>query len=55
MVGLLARVWALRDNLSAYDATYVALAEAIGCELLTADSRLAGVTGPTCPMIVVRR
>jgi predicted nucleic acid-binding protein len=55
VVGLLARVWALRDNLSAYDATYVALAEAIGCELLTADSRLAGATGPTCPMIVVRR
>jgi predicted nucleic acid-binding protein len=55
VVGLLTRVWALCDNLSAYDAAYVALAEAIGCELLTADSRLARATGPTCPMIVVRR
>lgn len=38
---LLARVWELRDNLSAYDATYVALAEALDATLLTADVRLA--------------
>lgn len=55
MVGLLARVWDLRDNLSAYDATYVALAEALGCELLTADARLSRAPGPTCPITVVRR
>ncbi|MEO6121962.1 MAG: type II toxin-antitoxin system VapC family toxin [Acidimicrobiales bacterium] len=54
VVSLLARVWELRGNLTAYDASYVALAEAIGCELLTADRRLAGAAGPTCPIIVVR-
>lgn len=54
VVGLLPRIWQLRDNLTAYDATYVALAEAIDCELLTADSRLAGAPGPTCPIMVVK-
>lgn len=34
------RVWALRDRLSAYDATYVALAEALEASLITADRRL---------------
>ncbi|MGH2924274.1 MAG: type II toxin-antitoxin system VapC family toxin [Solirubrobacterales bacterium] len=38
---LRARVWSLRDRLSAYDGTYVALAEALGATLLTADGRLA--------------
>jgi predicted nucleic acid-binding protein len=55
VVGLLGRVWELRENLSAYDATYVALAEALACELVTADARLAGAPGPTCAMTVVRR
>lgn len=36
----LARIWQLRDDLSASDATYVALAEALGCVLVTADARL---------------
>ncbi len=54
-VGLLARIWELRDNLTAYDATYVALAEALGCELVTADARLAQAPGPTCVITVVRR
>lgn len=52
---LLQRVWGLRHNLTAYDATYVALAEAIGCELVTADRRLAAAPGPGCPVTVVRR
>ena len=38
---LLSRILALRDNFSAYDATYVALAQAAGAELHTADQRLA--------------
>ncbi len=54
-VGLLSRIWELRENLTAYDATYVALAEALACELLTADARLARAAGPTCPITVVRR
>jgi len=37
---LLQRVWDLRDNLSAYDATYLALAEALDAALLTDDKRL---------------
>ena len=37
----LSRIWALRDNVSAYDAVYVALAEAIDATLLTCDRRLS--------------
>jgi predicted nucleic acid-binding protein len=47
---LLARVWLLRHNLSAYDATYVSLAETLGCPLLTADRRLAAAPGLECPI-----
>lgn len=39
---LLPRIWSLRENLSAYDAAYVALAEALDAPLLTLDQRLAG-------------
>lgn len=42
---LLPRIWTLRDNLTAYDAAYVALAEALGCALLTFDERIAGAPG----------
>lgn len=38
---LLGRAWALRRNVSAYDAMYVALAEALDADLLTLDRRLA--------------
>lgn len=38
---LLARIWELRENLTAYDATYVALAEALNAQLVTRDRRLA--------------
>jgi len=38
---LLARMWRLRSNLTAYDAAYVALAEALDAPLLTLDTRLA--------------
>lgn len=53
-VGMLARIWELRENLSAYDATYVAVAEALDVPLVTADARLARAPGPTCPITVVR-
>ncbi len=42
---LLGRIWELRNNLSAYDAAYVALAEMLEVPLLTRDRRLAGSTG----------
>jgi predicted nucleic acid-binding protein len=42
---LLPRVWQLRNNLTAYDAVYVALAEALGAPLLTRDQRLAAAPG----------
>ena len=48
----LERVWELRE-LSAYDAAYVALAEALGCSLVTADRRLSRAPGPRCPITVV--
>ena len=55
VAGLIERVWELRDNVTAYDAVYVALAEVLGCGLVTADARLAHAPGPTCPVTVVRR
>ena len=39
------RIWALRDNLTAYDACYVALAEALDCPLVTSDAELAEAAG----------
>ena len=45
---LLRRVWELRDNVSVYDACYVALAEALDVPLLTADVRLINVPGTHC-------
>jgi predicted nucleic acid-binding protein len=42
---LLDRIWALRQNLSAYDAAYVALAEALDTVVLTCDGRLARASG----------
>ena len=52
---LLPRIWRLRDNLTAYDATYVALAEALDCSLITADTRLSTAAGPHCPITVIPR
>jgi predicted nucleic acid-binding protein len=42
---LVPRVWQLRDSLTAYDAAYVALAEALHAPLLTCDAKLAGAGG----------
>jgi predicted nucleic acid-binding protein len=45
---LAARSWALRDKLTAYDASYVALAEALEVPLVTLDQRIAGAPGIRC-------
>jgi len=55
VVHLLERVWELRENLSAYDASYVALAESLDCAVLTADVRLGRAPGLRCPVTVVPR
>jgi predicted nucleic acid-binding protein len=44
---LLERVWALRQNVTAYDAMYVALAELLNAPLVTRDARLARSSGHT--------
>ena len=45
------RVWDLRRNLACYDAWYVALAETLGCPLVTIDHRLSRATGPECAFV----
>jgi len=51
LIALLPDVWALRHNLTAYDAFYVVLARAVGCELLTLDARLAAAAAD-CAVLV---
>lgn len=46
------RAYSLRGNLTAYDAAYVALAEALGCELVTRDARLARSGGHDVPITI---
>lgn len=50
---LMPRVWELRDNVTAYDASYVALAEVRDVTLYTADRRLARAPGLRCPVEVL--
>lgn len=50
---LLRRGWEVRDNVSAYDSCYIALAEALDCPLATADRRLANAPGTRCQFEVV--
>jgi predicted nucleic acid-binding protein len=45
---LMRRAWELRASLTPYDAAYVALAETLQCELLTADRKRAKAHGPRC-------
>ena len=49
------RVWALRGNLTSYDAWYVAMAEALDCPLVTLDRKLSRSTGPNCEVVVPPR
>jgi predicted nucleic acid-binding protein len=50
---LLRRGWELRDNVSAYDACYIALAESLDTTLLTADVRLARAPGADCAIELI--
>jgi predicted nucleic acid-binding protein len=50
---LLGRCWELRDNLTIYDAAYVALAESVEATLLTGDARLARSPGIRCSVEVI--
>lgn len=50
---LLSRCWQMRASVTAYDAAYVALAEAIGATLVTADARLGRASGPRCTIEVI--
>lgn len=49
---LLGLIWSLRDRVSVYDATYVALAAALNVPLVTADRKLAGVPDLPCTVEV---
>ena len=49
----LRRAWELRHNVSSYDACYIALAEGLGCTLLTADVRLAHAPGTRCRIEII--
>ena len=50
---LMRRSYELRANVTAYDAAYIALAEVLGCELLTGDDRLRRAPGPRCVVRVL--
>ena len=51
---LIERIWELRDNVSAYDAVYVSLAEALDATLLTCDRKLASAIGSRVRVEVIR-
>jgi predicted nucleic acid-binding protein len=53
VLGFLRRGYELRANVTAYDATYVALAEQLNCALVTADARLAHAPGLRCAITIV--
>ena len=52
-LALLSRCWELRDNITVYDAAYVALAETLDVPLVTADARLARAHGSRCTIEVL--
>lgn len=50
---LLQRMWELRDNLTAYDAAYVTVAERLDGPLITCDAKLAAASGPVCAVDLI--
>ena len=46
------RIWQLRHNLTVYDAWYVAIAERLGCPLVTLDVNLYRAPGPACEILI---
>lgn len=52
---LMRRAYELRDNVTPYDAAYVALAELLECALVTADGRLARAPGVSCEIELLER
>ena len=53
-LALLPRIWELRENITAYDAAYVALAEAIAAPLLMSDARFAAAPRLHCEVELLR-
>ena len=49
------RIWDLRHNLTCYDAWYVALAETLGCPLVTLDHRMSRASGVQCQILTPSR
>jgi predicted nucleic acid-binding protein len=54
MSALLPRVWQLRENLTPYDAAYVAVAELAGAVLLTGDERITAAPSLRCEIRIVK-
>ncbi|WP_143028875.1 hypothetical protein [Quadrisphaera sp. DSM 44207] len=52
---MLGRVWQLRADVTAHDASCVALAEALGCGAVTADARMSRAPGLRCAITAVPR
>lgn len=52
--GLLERMWTMRENVSAYDSAYVAVAQTLGCTLVTADRSLARASAGRCSVQLAR-
>jgi predicted nucleic acid-binding protein len=52
---LLRRIWAMHDAITAYDAAYIALAEALDAPLLTCDEKLSKVHGHAATIELIRR
>lgn len=48
------RVWRLRDNMTTYDAGYVALAEELGASLITCDAKFLAPPGIACAIELIR-